>query len=264
MGELPLVPLGERVVGPGRPGQQPVRARPQPVRVELRLRRGHVGQPVRSGDRHRDRRLDRVPGGRQRRGRDQTDPRADEPGGGRADRGLPGHRWTPWPHRRRCRGRARCDRQHGRRPPRPGDGGEPEPGVLRLHPVPRPRRARRGADRCRPGGGLRVQRGDRCGLRGSDRGDPRRRRHGRRPRRHPDDRPDQRRRRGDHRLALRVQAGPQCLPRHPHRRADQDARRRDRLQRSARRRRVAVVPPGTVPGRPKRDPQPGRLRGGAG
>ena len=49
----------------GRGGQtrNPVRARPQSVRLELGLRRGHRGQPRARRRRHRDRRLDRLPVG---------------------------------------------------------------------------------------------------------------------------------------------------------------------------------------------------------
>ncbi len=59
--------------------EEPVRPRPQHQRIQLRLRRGRRGQPVRGGDRHRDRRVHREPGVHLRHRRAQADRRAGEP-----------------------------------------------------------------------------------------------------------------------------------------------------------------------------------------
>ena len=73
VGELPVRPLVERLDRHRRPDQHGVRARPQPVRLELRHGRRRVRRP-RDGRRgHRDRRLDRLPFGRQRHRRHQAD-----------------------------------------------------------------------------------------------------------------------------------------------------------------------------------------------
>ena len=61
VGELPLDPLVERLERARRAVPQPLRARPQPVRLELGLGRRGRRQPVRGRGRHRDRRLDRLP-----------------------------------------------------------------------------------------------------------------------------------------------------------------------------------------------------------
>ena len=72
------------------------------------------------GRRHRDRRLDRLPVGRQRHRRHQAHPRALEPRRDRADLGRPGHGRPDDPQRHRRRGRARRRDRHRRG--RPGDG----------------------------------------------------------------------------------------------------------------------------------------------
>ncbi len=61
VGQLPLDPFHQRVEQPRRADAQPLRARPQPVRLQLRLGRGGRGQPVRRGRGHRDGRLDHLP-----------------------------------------------------------------------------------------------------------------------------------------------------------------------------------------------------------
>ena len=60
VGELPFDPLLERLERARRAVPQSLRARPQPLGLELRLRRGRRGQPLRDHRRHRDGRLDRV------------------------------------------------------------------------------------------------------------------------------------------------------------------------------------------------------------
>ena len=61
VGQLPLHPLDQRLEQPRRPVPQPLRARPQPVGLQLRLRRGGRRQPRRRRRGLRDRRLDRLP-----------------------------------------------------------------------------------------------------------------------------------------------------------------------------------------------------------
>ena len=61
VGQLPLDPFGQRVEQPRRPDAQPVRAGPQPVRLQLGFGGGGRGRSVRRGRGHRDRRLDHLP-----------------------------------------------------------------------------------------------------------------------------------------------------------------------------------------------------------
>ena len=87
----------ERLVDARRPGREPVRARPEPVRVELGLGGRPVGGLRAARGRHGDGRLDRLPVERLRRGRHQADPRPGQPGRHRAavpgagQRGPDGH-----------------------------------------------------------------------------------------------------------------------------------------------------------------------------
>ena len=62
VGELPRLRTVQRLERPGRLHAQPLPARLRPVRVELGLGGRAGGEPVRGRGRHRDRRLDRVPG----------------------------------------------------------------------------------------------------------------------------------------------------------------------------------------------------------
>ena len=119
VGQLPLDHLVQRMERPRRADQQPVRARPQPVRLQQRLGRGRGREPGHRHHRHRDRRLDRVPVRRQRRRRDQADARAGQPGRRHPHLGPAGHRRADDAQRDRRGGRALGD--PGRRPARPGD-----------------------------------------------------------------------------------------------------------------------------------------------
>ena len=98
--------LHQRVERRGRPDQQPLRPGPQPVRFVQRLGRGRGRRAGPGGDRHRDRRLDRLPVRRERRGRAQADARPRQPGRHRADlapsRTPPG-RWPATSSTRRSR-----------------------------------------------------------------------------------------------------------------------------------------------------------------
>ena len=72
----PLRALDQRLERGGRPDAQPLRPRPQRLRLELRLRRGGGGEP-RGGDRrHRDGRVGHLPGGDQRARRAEAHGRA--------------------------------------------------------------------------------------------------------------------------------------------------------------------------------------------
>ncbi len=155
VGQLPLLPLDERLERPRRADAQPLRPRPEPVRVELGLGRGRLGQPGRGGRRHGDRRLHRLAVFVLRPRRHQADGRARQPLGHRPDRPFPGHGRADGPHGRR-RGDAPRRDDRGR-PGRPRDQGERRPGPHRLPRIPQARRAPRRADRRPAGGLLRLQ-----------------------------------------------------------------------------------------------------------
>ena len=120
VGQLPLQPFDQRLVHPRRADREPVRAGPQPVRVEFGVG-GRGGR--RSGaarGRHRDRRLDRLPGQRLRDRRHQADQRAGQPPRHRAHLTGAGHRGADGDVRG---GRGGPARGAGRRRPRgPGLG----------------------------------------------------------------------------------------------------------------------------------------------
>ena len=79
MGLLPRGAGDQRLERPGRPVQEPLRPRPQPVRVQLRLGNRGLRQPLRADRRHRDRRLHHVPLLQQRHRGDQAHRGALEP-----------------------------------------------------------------------------------------------------------------------------------------------------------------------------------------
>ena len=119
-----------------RPVPQPLRARPQSLRLQLRIRGRRLGQPGGADHRHRDRRVDHVPVVDQRRGRHQADGRAVEPLGHHPDLALAGHGRADGAHGARRRHRAR--RGVRRRPARRRDGRQRRAVPRRLHDVPRP------------------------------------------------------------------------------------------------------------------------------
>ena len=244
VGELPLDAVVERVERPRRPVPEPLRARSQPVRLELRHRRRDRRQSRGRRRRHRDRRLDRLPCGGQLAGRHQADARARLPIRHRPDRPQPGHGRADGAHRR---GRGRAPRRAGRRrSARRGDRRERREGSDRLHELPRPQ----GPGRCAHRGGareaLRLQPRGRPARGGGDRRAAAARRHDRRPGGHPAAR---RVRRGRVRGApLRVQGGSERLPRRSRPgSAGTNARRPHRLQRCAPRPRDALLRPGDLP-----------------
>ena len=185
MGQLPLDPLDQRLEQPRRPDAQSLRARSQPVRLELRLGRGRGRQPVRGRRGHRDRRLDHLP---RRPTASSASSRRWAWSAGRASsrsrtaRTPPGRWRAPSPTRRCCSprspGRTRATRFTDDRTPRlecpsdylaqPGAGRPPRcadrrgAGLLRLQPAvdgswrtmhPRHARVRRGSrrsGRCSP------------------------------------------------------------------------------------------------------------------
>ncbi len=141
----------QRLVRRRRPDQQPVRAGPQPVRLVLRLRRRRRGQPGHRRDRHRDRRLDRLPVRAERRGRHQADARPGQPVRRGADLGRAGHR--------------RPDRQARR-----GRGADPRRCCAAIDPTRRRDRRRRAVPERRPAQG--PEPGRACGASGSGCGSP--------------------------------------------------------------------------------------------
>ncbi len=104
----------ERLERPRRADPQPLRPRPQPVRFELGLGRGRVGQPGRCGRRHGNGRIDRLALVGLRHRRHQADGRARQPFRDRPDLPFPGHGRADGPHCRR-RGDA-AGRDDGDRP----------------------------------------------------------------------------------------------------------------------------------------------------
>ncbi len=115
-------PLDQRLEQPWRPVPQPLRAGPQPVRLQLGLGGGGRGQPLRRGVGTRDRRLDRLPRLALRHRRHQAHPRPVEPRRHHPHRPQPGHRRSDGAHGGRRGGAARRARR--RRPARRGDRGE--------------------------------------------------------------------------------------------------------------------------------------------
>ena len=91
MGQLPVDTIVQWLERPGRPMPEPVRARSQPLWIELRLGRRGLRQPCRRGDWHRDRRLDRVPVVSQRHRRHQAHCRTGESRGDHSHLPQPGH-----------------------------------------------------------------------------------------------------------------------------------------------------------------------------
>ena len=91
-----------------RADEEPVRARSQSVRVQLRHGRGHRGKPRRDRRRHRNRRQHHLPGVGCRPCRPQADGGAGQPPRHHPDLGLAGHRRADGAHRRRRRVAARA------------------------------------------------------------------------------------------------------------------------------------------------------------
>ena len=106
VGELPLDAFPERLERARRAVPQSLRARPGPVRLELRLGRRGGGEPLRGHGRHRDRRLDRVALQQLRARGLQADARPRVAHRHHPDRPLAGHGRTDDAHggrrRRRC------------------------------------------------------------------------------------------------------------------------------------------------------------------
>ena len=94
VGQLPVHPLDQRLVHARRPDREPVRAGPQPVRVEFGVGGRGSRRAGAARGRHRDRRLDRLPGQRLRDRRHQAHQRAGQPPRHRAHLTGAGHRGT--------------------------------------------------------------------------------------------------------------------------------------------------------------------------
>ena len=128
VGELPLVALDLGLERARRPVPQPLRARPQPLRVELGLGRRRLGQPGAARGGHGDRRLDRVPGHELRHRRHQAHGRAREPRRHHPDLAHAGHGGPDGAHRGRRGGAPGRARRRGRarsRDARPGAARRP-------------------------------------------------------------------------------------------------------------------------------------------
>ena len=101
VGELPFDALLERLERARRAVPQSLRARSQPLGLELRLGRRRRGQPVRDHRRDRDGRLDRVALEQLRSRRLQAHPRSRQPLRHHPDRPQPGHGRADDAHRGR-------------------------------------------------------------------------------------------------------------------------------------------------------------------
>ena len=119
VGELPVDAFGERMERARRPGAQPVRARSQRLRIELRDRIGDRRQPRGRRRGHRNGRLDHLSVVHERPGRHQADGRSGQPRGHRADLAHAGHARPDGAYRARCGVAARRDGR--RRSSRHGD-----------------------------------------------------------------------------------------------------------------------------------------------
>ena len=134
------------------------------------------GQPRRRRPRHRDRRLDRLPGQRQRRRRHQADGGPDQPRRRHPHLPHPGHGRPARPHGGRRGGGARRAGRASTPATRPTAASAGK-FSHRLHAVPRPRRPARARASASLAAALhRLQPRDRRALRGGARGHARRRR----------------------------------------------------------------------------------------
>ena len=287
VGELPVDQVEQRLVDARGPDREPLRARPEPVRLKLGVGGRGLGRAGGAGRGHRDGRLDRLPVQCLRRGRHQADRGPGEQDRHRAAVPGPGHRG---PDGGLGRGRGRPADRDGRRrlgrSLRSGHSRRRSSGPVarrhRLHRVPRPGGARGGADRHLAGRLGRCRRRHRGAAR-RRRGLPAVvRRGGDRPGRPAGHREGHRAR--VRRAQLRVQARDQRLSHVPgrirgrHRAgAARDPGRADRVQRAARRRCARPVRPGDLlrgrgdqrqprrsglPGAPPRRQPAGHVRGG--
>ncbi len=114
VGELPLHPIELGLELARRADEEPLRARPQPLRVECRHRHRHCREPGRGGHRHRDRRQHPVPGGRGGPGGPQAHGGPRQPPRHHPDLDLAGHGRTDDAHRRRYGDAAHRDGGRGR------------------------------------------------------------------------------------------------------------------------------------------------------
>ena len=101
-----------RAAGARAAGRPEIRTRSIAIRPDrARVRRWRSPRTCRGGDRHRDRRLDRLAVERRGARRDQADARAREPHRNHPDRAQPGHRRADGAHRRDADDPARCDQR---------------------------------------------------------------------------------------------------------------------------------------------------------
>ena len=123
VGQLPLHALVERLERAWWAVPQRVRAGPEPLGVELGVRRRGVGEPLRGRGGHRDRRVHRLALGGLGAGGREADGGPGEPGRHRPHLPQPGHRrpdGTDGPRRRAAAGGARGARPGRRRDRRQG------------------------------------------------------------------------------------------------------------------------------------------------
>ncbi len=99
VGQLPLDPLVQRLERPRRPVPERLRARPEPLGLELGVRGGGLGEPVRGRRRHRDRRIHRLALGGLGPGRSEADGGAGEPRRHHPHLAQPGHGRPDGPYR---------------------------------------------------------------------------------------------------------------------------------------------------------------------
>ena len=109
MGQLPLHSFHERLERTWRADSQPLCARSQSVRLQLRLGRGGGSESLRGRGGYRNRWLGGLPILDKRDRGHQADSRAGGRARNRADRAQPGHRRPDGTHGARLRHSARCD-----------------------------------------------------------------------------------------------------------------------------------------------------------
>ena len=119
VGLLPGRARHQRLERARRPVREPLRAQPQPLRLQLRIRGGGLGQPLRPDRRHRDRGLHHVPLLQQRHRGHQAHRGPLEPLRHHPHLPFPGYRGAHDPHGARCghpaggsRGRGSARRSH--------------------------------------------------------------------------------------------------------------------------------------------------------
>src|SRR6267378_5164211 len=147
MGKLPIIALDEWLEWARRTREESVRARPECMRIQLRIWRSGLGKSLGTRNWDRDRWIDRLSIVRKWNSRHQADARLSQSGGNNSNCAQPGHRWTNGPDGPR---RGNPPRRHRRsRPARFRDIGEQWTRSGRLYAISRRQRPARSENRSR-------------------------------------------------------------------------------------------------------------------